>query len=563
MYPELEQTIAELTAPGQYFELTDSLINGQSTRVWANASPSLRHLWLASAQFGNADYLVYNDERINYAQAHAQVASAAQWLLKKGITKGDSVAIAMRNYPEWMLAYWAAICIGAVPVGINAWWVADELHYGLSDCDAKLLICDEERLQRFLEIDSECSSMPVVTVRVDNPPNNASVWHELVSQTDATIPDVDIQPDDAACIFYTSGTTGRPKGATLSHRGFCNNTMSQMFSPVSMKAAQARVLQSAPTPSGNQAAAIATTPLFHVTASSVAICLTVGGGKLIHMYKWDATKALQIIEAEGVTSVSGVPTMAREILTHPNFADYDTSSVENYGGGGAPVPADLVEKISASGGGALPGQGYGMTETSSMVCGISGIYQVDKPTCAGKLLPVYDIKCIAEDGTTLPSGDVGEICVKGVQVFKGYINRPEATQEAIVDGWLHTGDIGFVDSDNFVYLVDRAKDMVLRGGENVYSAEVEMVLYQYDGVAECAVFAVADERLGEEVGVAIYMPASKPRDVEAIRAFCKTKLAGFKVPRYIWLVDAPLPRNASSKFVKKELQQLLKIEDAL
>lgn len=565
MYKELRETVQELTSEGQLFALTDVEVNGQTLLAWAIAPPTLRDLWLMSAGHGEADYLVYEDERWTYARAHEQVASIASYLVANGIGKDDKVAIAMRNYPEWLLSFWAIVCIGAVPVGVNAWWVAEELEYGLKDSNTKLLICDRERLQRFESIRSSFPELPVVTVRVDDVPNWATPWSAAL-ESESVLPNANIEPDDDVAIFYTSGTTGHPKGARLTHRGCANNVVTQTFASFALKMAQAKYEnKELPTMAREglpQTATIAVTPLFHVTANGMAQTLTAGGGKIVHTYKWDAGEALRLIEKEKITNFSGVPIMTREIFDHPNFATTDTSSVDSFGGGGAPVQADLIEKVSASGRSAMMAQGYGMTETSTMASAAYGLYQLDKPTSAGLLMPVFEAKTIDEQGNDLPAGETGELCLRGVQIFKGYLNRPDATAETIVDGWLHTGDIGYVDEDNFIYLVDRAKDMVLRGGENVYSSEVEMIVYRYDDVAECAVFAVPDDRLGEEVGVAVYSPQNPSLDVDALRAFCKEHLAAFKVPRYIWVVQEPLPRNASGKFVKKELQNALDIATA-
>ncbi|MGI9285569.1 MAG: AMP-binding protein, partial [Pseudomonadales bacterium] len=462
--------------------------------------------------------------------------------------------------------YWAVVSMGAVPVGVNAWWVAEELKYGLKDSETKLLICDRERLERFNEIREEFPDLQVVTVRVDEVPAWASPWSSMLA-AEPVMPEVTIDPDDDACIFYTSGTTGYPKGAQLTHRGCVNNLFSLMFINLASAAAEAKVKGTTPpdpmAPGAPQMSSIVATPLFHVTANNcLAQTMTLAGGKLVHMYKWDAGEALRIIEEEKITTFSGVPTMSREIISHPDFASRDTSSLLALGGGGAAVQPDLIDKIDKSGEGAAAAQGYGLTETCGMVGASSGIYLKSKPNSAGLVIPIYDVKCVDEAGNELPVGETGEICLRSPQVIKGYLNRPEATAETIVDGWLHTGDIGFMDEDNFIYLVDRAKDMVLRGGENVYCSEVEVALYKHDDVAECAVFSVPDERLGEEVGAAIFPAPNTHPTAEDIRAFCKTKIAAFKAPRYIWILNEQLPRNASGKFVKRELQENLDPSDA-
>ncbi len=563
MYQKLKQVVDQMTAHGEMFEIQESNVAGQTLKTWAMAPPSLRELWLSTAGHGDKDYLVYQDERWTYTQAHEEVARIANWLSANGIKQHDRVAIAMRNYPEWMLTYWALSCIGAVTVGVNAWWVAEELEYGLRDSETKMLICDSERLQRFSEIRADFSDLPVVAVRVTDCPQWATPWEEVL-RAPATLPDASNDPEDDACIFYTSGTTGKPKGAQLTHRGCVNNVFSALFSNLSQMTAQAMVEGKEPPAGGkHQTAAIIATPLFHVTANNaVAQVLTVTGGKIVHTYKWDAGEALRIIEQEKITNFSGVPVMTREIINHPDFSVRDTSSLQMLGGGGAAVQPDLTEKVMKSGGSAMPAQGYGLTETCGIAAGSWGIFLNGKPNAAGRLVPVFDVKCVDAEGNALPLGETGEICLKGPQVIKGYLNRPDATAETIVDGWLHTGDIGFADEDNFIYLVDRAKDMVLRGGENVYCSEVEVAIFKHDAVAECAVFAVPDDRLGEEVGAAVFPNEGQSPSADEIRAFCKSKIAAFKIPRYIWILESGLPRNASGKFVKRELKDMLQISDA-
>ena len=566
MYKELQEVTTQMTAPGQMFSITDVEVDGNKVRSWAMAPDSLRDVWLGTAHHAGADYLVYRDERWTYTRAHDEVARIANWLVTRGVGPGDRVAIAMRNYPEWLLSYWAIASIGAVSVGVNAWWVAEELRYGLQDSAPGVLICDSERLQRFSGIREDFPALQVAAVRVDEVPAWATPWSEVLATAPA-LPEVGIHPDDDACIFYTSGTTGRPKGAQLTHRGCVNNLFSVMFATLSQATAQAQALGKEPPNllggGGPQMASIVATPLFHVTANNcLAQTATVAGGKLVHMHKWDAGEALRIIEEEKITIFSGVPTMSREIIMHPDFSKRDTSSLSSLNGGGAAVQPDLVEKIARGARGAQPGQGYGMTETCGIISSASGFFLADKPTSTGVLMPVFEIKTVDQAGNTLPPGERGEICVRGPQLIKGYLNRPEATAETIVEGWLHTGDIGYVDKDNFVYLVDRAKDMVLRGGENVFCSEVEVALYEHPAVAECSVFAVPDERLGEEVGAAIFPASGTHPTGEELREFCRGKLAAYKAPRYIWIMDQPLPRNASGKFLKRELQQSLDIADA-
>jgi acyl-CoA synthetase (AMP-forming)/AMP-acid ligase II len=309
--------------------------------------------------------------------------------------------------------------------------------------------------------------------------------------------------------------------------------------------------------------ALLATPLFHVTANNcVAQGVTLMGGKLVQMYKWDAGEALRLIEEEKVTAFSAVPMMTRELIIHPDFPNRDTSSLKTIGGGGAAMQPDLVGKVPEHMPGTRPNTGYGMTETCGIIAALALEFYLDRPTSVGPVMPTLEAKCVDAEGNVLPTGEVGELVVRGAPVIRGYLNRPDATAETIVDGWLHTGDIAYLDEDNFVYIVDRAKDMVLRGGENVYCAEVESAIFKHDAVAECVVFAVPDERLGEEVGAAMYLRPGASVSAEELREHCSGLLSSYKIPRHMWFMDEPLPRNANGKFVKRALQDSLAMADA-
>ncbi|HEX7036722.1 MAG TPA: class I adenylate-forming enzyme family protein [Pseudomonadales bacterium] len=566
IYDQLEEVRAELTAPGAPFEIVEIEVRGHRIRTYANAPKSLREVWLASAQFAERDYLVYQDERLTYAEAHRQVASIACWLRDQGVRPGDRVGIAMRNYPEWVLAYWAIVTMGATVVGVNAWWVGPELAYGLKDSTPKVLIVDQERLERVLEHLREIPPMTLVGVRIPGDlPEGVVPWRELIEHG-GELPEADIDPDDDACIFYTSGTTGHPKGAQLTHRGCVANIMNMAYAAASYTLVGQRTGRIPVPPEGAEPpvpAALLTTPLFHVTANNcVTHGTTLNGGKLVCMYKWDAGEALKLIERERITGMTGVPVMSRELINHPDFDRYDTSSLLSVGGGGAQLQPDLVGKIDQRVATARPQTGYGMTETCGIITSISGDFFVDKPDSAGPVMPSFEAKIVDANGNALPRGQVGELWVKGAPVIKGYLNRPEATAETITDGWLHTGDIARMDEHGFLYIVDRAKDMVLRGGENVYCAEVESAIHRHPAVQEVSVFGVPDERLGEEVGAAIFLKPGEQVSADEIRAVCRASISAHKVPRYIWFLSEPLPRNANGKFLKRELRDKLSVREA-
>ena len=574
MYDELREIWRELTAPGAPFEVKEVEVRGVVIKAYASVPPSLRELWLMSAGHGDKDHLVYQDERWSYADAHREVASAAAWLVANGVAPGDRVAIAMRNYPEWMLAYWAIVSVGATVVGMNAWWTEPEMLYGLQDSQPKVLIADRERLAQYAAVRADAPECRLVAVRAgDALPDDAVEWAELKA-TAPELPDVSIDPDSDACIFYTSGTTGRPKGAQLTHRGCVNNVFSLAFWSIaqagaSQRAGMAEAQSESASESGAAEAAgglsaLVTTPLFHVTANNcIAQSTVLAGGKLVHMYKWEAGEALRLIERERITNLSGVPVMSRELIAHPDFEKTDTSSLKSLGGGGAPLQPDLVAKIDESISTARPSTGYGMTETCGVITANSSDFFVAKPASAGPALPVFDAKCVDAEGKEVGINEVGELWVKGAQVIRGYLNQPDATAETITDGWLHTGDIARIDEDGFIFIVDRAKDMVLRGGDNVYCAEVEAAVFDLEDVLECAVFGVPDERLGEEVAAAVVVREGSALSGDQIREHCAARIAKYKIPRYLWLRSELLPRNASGKFLKRELRDTLDVLDAV
>jgi len=561
MYEALKTVWNEFTAPGQIFEVNTIDVGGAPTRNFVHAPPSLREFWLGAAQHGDREYLIYQEERTTYAQAQQYTAALANWLQQQGVQPGDRIAIAMRNYPEWMLAYWAITSMGAVVVGMNAWWIPREMHYALSDSEPKVLICDRERLQRFQEIRNDFPNMVVVGVRLEEEaPEGVFAWQDIVNG-EGDLPEVTIDPDSDACIFYTSGTTGKPKGAQLTHRGCIANVMNVAFINTVQPIAVARSKGEEPPAADpdKQLCALVATPLFHVTANNcVAQVSTMVGGKLVHMYKWDAADALRIIEEEQVSMFSAVPMMSREMLLHPDFATRDTSSLRSIGGGGAALQPDLVAKLEEGTENARASTGYGMTETCGIIAAVSADFFVDRPASVGRAMPTLEAKVVNTDGKTLPSGERGELWVRGAPVIKGYLNRPEA----IIEGWLETGDIAYIDEDGFIFLVDRLKDMVLRGGENVYCSEVENAIFSHETVSECIVFAVPDDRLGEEVGAAVYLKEGMQTDADTLREHCQALMSPYKVPRYIWLVSQPLPRNANGKFVKREIQETLDVADA-
>ena len=559
-----------LTAPGAPFAWSVVEVYGVPTRVYDTAPPNLIPIWQMSAGHGERDYLVYQEERISYAEAHAQVAALSAYLAAEGVGHGDRVALAMRNYPEWVMAYWATASLGAAAVGMNAWWTGPEMEYALEDCGAEVLVCDGERLERVLPVLDRIRaerSLHVVTARAGTKlPGDAVGWEDaLIAGRALEAPQpVEIDPDDDVCVFYTSGTTGRPKGALLTHRGAVSNLLNLAFWQTMALDAQQRAVDAGEPPPGSdkktgesEVGSLLAVPLFHVTGCNCCVHpLTAAAGKIILMHKWNAEEALELIERERPSTFTGVPTMVRELLNSSDFAPRDTSSLQNLGGGGAPVQPDLVHKIEERAEG-RPATGYGLTEVNGVVTINAGHFFLAKPESAGSPCPIMESRIVDEDGHDLLVGETGELWVRGGNVFRGYLNHPEANAEVLTDGWFHTGDIGYFDDDGFLFLVDRAKDMVLRGGENVYSAEVEAAVYEHPAVAEAAVFAVPDDRLGEAVGVAVVLLDGDFCTADELRDHTRQLIASFKVPEYVWFLDQPLPQNANGKFLKRELRERL------
>jgi long-chain acyl-CoA synthetase len=549
-----QDAAAQVTAPGERFETTTIDIDGIETTIFKNAPQNLRQIFDTARARGDQTFLVYEDERWSFADTMASVDGLAAALVDHfGVQKGDRVAIAMRNYPEWVISFAAILSVGAISVSFNAWWTEDEMDYALEDSGAKVLIADAERVERSR---AAAKRLDFATLGVRTPADSADEgverWEDVVTPG-APMPEVEIDPDDDATILYTSGTTGRPKGAVSTHRAIvqallafgCRTAIDRLRKP------------DAPRPDGDPAF-ILIVPLFHVTGCvPVMLSCFSSGIKLVIMYKWDPEKALQQIERERVTNFVGVPTQSWDLLESPNFSKYDTSSLISVGGGGAPAPPELVKRVDSSFKKARPSLGYGMTETNAYGPGNNGDDYVQRPTSTGRVVPVMQIDIRDPEGNSLPVGERGEIWFKGPNLIRGYWNKPEATAETIVDGWLRTGDIGRLDEEGFVYVEDRAKDMVLRGGENVYCAEVEAAIYEHPAVYEAAVFGVPHERLGEEVACVVYPRVGHDLSVEELQAHVAERLASFKVPSVVRIIDHQLPRNASGKILKRELRDEL------
>ncbi len=554
---------AQLTAPGQILEMEEQIIRGVPTRVWKNAPPSLSAVLAFSRSYGDADFMVYEDEHWSFERHFRTSAHLANLLRDRyGVKKGDRVAIAMRNFPEWSVAFFAAVAVGAVVVPLNAWWTGPELVYGLTDSGSTLLLCDGARLDRLEPELSHLHGLRILVARDERTTLAGGAEHfsavlgEIPS--DPSLPSVENDPEDDATIFYTSGTTGQPKGVLGTNRNICGNLMSLRFA--TMRAALRGTVPGAAAPAdpGVQGVYLMSVPFFHATGChSILVANLAAGNKLVIMRKWEAGRALELIEREKVSFFGGVPAMVWQVLTHPDFARRDLSSVRAVGYGGAPAAPELVRKIEEMFPGRTPSNGYGMTETSSVTTLNAGVDYLRHPDSVGVPIPVCDLKVVSEDGSTLPGGQVGELWIKGPNVVPGYFNKPEETKASFSDGWVHTGDLARIDEEGFVYLVDRAKDLLIRGGENISSVEVESALYEHPAVTDAAVIGIPDQVLGEEVGAVVHTAPGTKVTEEELRKFVAERLAGFKVPVRVWFFDAPLPRNPAGKILKRDLRKQL------
>ena len=559
----IDEAHAFLTAPGAPFEMETVNIRGIDTRTYKNAPATLRDVFQLSEAWAERDFMVYEDERVTFAAHTKAVKKFATVLTEKyGVKKGDRVALIMRNYPEWSVVFWATVSIGAIIVPLNAWWTGPEMDYGIQDSGSCVVIADGRKLQELEPHVYNLELRGLIGVRCPREKlGRAEAFEDLVGQTsdyagldDVDLPNVDLHPDDDMTIFYTSGTTGKPKGALGTHRNVSTNLMSSLLGGARSFMRRGE-MPPTPSPDDPQRSMLISVPLFHATGCySVLVPIVAGGGKLVMMYKWDVEQALPIMEREKVAAFGGVPAIAWQVLESPNFEKYDLSSVESVAYGGAPASPELVRRIKETFPAVQPGQGYGLTETSAITTQNSAEDYMNRPDSAGVAVPVCDLKVVDADGNDLPRGEVGELWIKGPNVVKGYWNKPEATADTFVDGWLKSGDLVRMDEEGFVYILDRAKDMLIRGGENIYCVEVEDALYNHPAVMDAAVVGIPHKVLGEEVGAVVQLSPGQSASVDELQNHVAGQLAAFKVPIAIETQEEPLERNANGKILKPPLR---------
>ena len=556
----LAEAAALLTAPGARFEMETVSIRGIPTRVWKNAPPHMAALVQHSLSHGDRLATIYEDERVSYAAQHRAIAALSADLAAHGLGKGDRVAIAMRNLPEWVVAFFAVTVLGGIAVPLNAWWTGEELAYGLSDSGARMLVCDDERWERIVPHRSALPALErVLVARAVTPLDGAEriedvigTPHDWAALPARALPDVALEADDDASILYTSGTTGKPKGALGTHRNFMTNILSTGYAGARTVLRRGDAL-----PEPAPKVALTVIPLFHATALSAGVMGAMAAGHTtIYVRKFDAVQAMEIIERERVNSTGGVPTIAWQLLEHPQRHLYDLSSLEGIGYGGAPSAPELVRRIAGELK-VMPGNGWGMTETTATVTTHFGEDYLNRPESCGPPVAVADLRIMDADATrTLPAGEVGELWACGPMIVKGYWNKPEATAATFVDGWVRTGDLAYLDEEGFCFIVDRAKDMIIRGGENIYSSEVENVLYAHPAVTDCALIGIPHRTLGEEPAAVVHLAPGTEASAPELQSWVREHLAAFKVPVAIRFSPEMLPRNANGKILKRDLKAL-------
>lgn len=558
---QYDEAIAQLTSAGNLFETVAVEVDGYEYLAYGSAPDSVTELISGGRQYNDQTFLVYNEERISFDAFFNQVDKIA-FVLKEqyNILPGERVALALRNYPEWMSLFLAIVQIGAVAVPLNSWGQAQELSYGLQDAQASLVCCDEERLKILKQFLKESRLACIVVRGVAH--DDLSACLELDELLES-LPDgvessmLDIKPDDTAMIMYTSGTTGQPKGAVMTHRNIANAVINFECMMMANAMVSGELIGAAMQKGYSQAALLAV-PLFHVSGClSQFIPSLRMGRKLVLLHKWNAEVALELIEKERVTSFGGVSNMIQEMLSSPDFKRRDLDSLFGLGGGGGAQPSGLEGLIESKLPGALAGTGWGLTESTATGTSSTGLTYKRFPSSAGIPAPIVEIDVRDEAGKSVSDGEVGELWIKSVTNIKEYWGKPEASKETLNDGWLRTGDLGYLNNENYLFIEGRKKEVIIRSGENIYPVEIELCIGSMDSVVEAAVLGVPDEEFGELVVAVVSVKPGQTLTKRDVQDFVRSRLAGFKVPSKVHVQQEPLARNATGKLLKQTIAKQL------
>ena len=547
-----DERLQGLIGPGAPFEVESIVLSGVSLRAFMRAPRTIADVFRMSVVHDSIDHVVFEDERLTFADVRRMALAIANELSTGlGVRKGDRVAIAMRNYPEFVTSFWGAALLGAIVVPLNSWWTGPELAYALADAGVQVAFMDDERLGRLADSGEAPGEVHYVGVRGAQSVALRSVpFEDLAAGHPVSEHDLaSTEPEDPATILYTSGTTGRPKGALATNRATITNLMNMAFA-----AARAELLSGRAAPPAGQNTTVTAAPLFHIGGVASIVGGAMGGSKLVLMRKWDVAELLRLAERERATGLGGVPAMAREVLDYPELDKFDLTAVRSFALGGAPVPPDLpLRAIETFGPDIQILNGYGLTETTSAVCTNVGEEFFHHPDSVGRPNLTADLRIEDQDGRIRGAGQVGELCFWSPQVATCYWNDASATSTSFVDGWFHSGDLGYYDDEGYVYVVDRLKDVVIRGGENVYCAEVEAVLFEHPKISDVAVIGLLEPSMGERVCAVVVPRPGATLELSEVRAIVARRLAGFKCPEALYMADE-LPRTATGKTAKPELR---------
>jgi long-chain acyl-CoA synthetase len=549
-----DAALARLTGPGSLFELRIEDVRGRPMRNFAKRPKSLPEVVAQAARHGEREFLIQGDRRISYAQFAQLVSGTASSFREAGLAQGDRLAILAYNSLDYAICVFAAAALGSIAVPLNGWWVEAEIDHALRDSGSRFLMVDERLHRRVRNLLGGIEALETVLFSGDAAPAGTLPLRDMIAAAAEPGPLAEICEDDPFAILYTSGTTGRPKGCITTHRG----TITQVMGIVLHAMLAGALGEAGPLPSdGSQPTSLMTSPLFHVSGLHTGLCTAMAAGAKVVFSegRFDPDQVLRLIEREKVTTWGAIPTMLHRLVHSPNVGRHDLSSLTRISVGGAPTPPETMARARS----VLPvapslTNGYGITETHGVVMLMGGRGLTDKPSAAGRPAPFFEAKLVDEQGRQVADGQLGELCLYGPTVTPGYWKRPDATAENIRDGWLHTGDVAYRDADGDYHIVDRAKDMIIRGGENVYCVEIENCLAGHPGIDEAAIVGVPDAELGERVKAVVRLAPEATLDEEGVRRHVADHLAAFKVPELVEFSDAPLPRNPAGKILKESLR---------